>query len=317
MGDPIVQVYLDRDEEGREACRTHRKPAVRFRASGLTACKRQEFYRQSGYVPSPRYGFDNDWSIDGDIHHDVVRQLLLAYGVKLAGITQAEDGSTDEFMFVTHDFDVEGRTITVSTRQDGWIYHEDHGWLLMEIKSCGHWVFNYIQKAYVAGWTDEVGTKYPPGIEAVMAYIVEKKPDWIAQMLAGLAIAKAKGPDKLPFDASDKYTLDHSYLVIKDRSNCHIGFHDESMPIVGGIMFPFDQATFDKVLRRCYITKGKVLDGTPPIPEYPPSHRECGYCKFSYLCHGADKRRKLGLEPAVVYPDPEIKINFNEEEPSG
>jgi CRISPR/Cas system-associated exonuclease Cas4 (RecB family) len=315
--DPIVKMYLDRDEEGREKVRQHRKPAMRFRASGLMDCKRQEFYRQSGFVPTPRYGFNDDWGVDGDVHHDVVRQMLLAYGIKLSGITQAEDGSTDEFMFVTHDFDVDGRTITVSTRQDGWINHEDYGWMLMEIKSVGHWPMHYMQKAYEHGWTDELGVEHPPGEETALLYLIEKKPEWIAQILAGLAIARARGPESLPFDADEQYTLDHAYLVIKDRSNCHIGYHTDTMPLLGGIRVPFDQEKFDKILRRCYITKGKVLDGTPPLPEFPAGSKQCGYCPFKYLCHDADKRRKTGLEPAVVYPDDAIRIDFNDEPTDG
>lgn len=311
--DPIVRMYKDRDEIGRDKARHQSNPARRFRASGLTDCKRQEFYRQSGWIEKPRYGVDDDYGVDGDVHHDIVRQMLLAHGVRLAGITQAEDGSTDEFQFVTHDFDVEGRTITISTRQDGWIFHEDYGWMLMEIKSVGHWPQHYMAKAYFEGWTDELGNEYDPGHEAALAYICEKKPEYIAQITAGLAIARELGPEKLPFDESEGYTLDHAYLVIKDRSNCHIGYHDRDdrdAEILGGIIVPWDEALMQKILRRCYIIKGKVADGTPPIPEYPAGSKQCGYCPFKYACHDADKRRKRGQEPAIVYPDPEVKVNF-------
>lgn len=310
-------MYLTRDEEGRAKVRRQRNPARRFRASGLTDCKRQEFYRQSGWLEKPRYAIDDDYGVDGDVHHDVVRQMMLGYGIKLAGITQAEDGSTDEFQFVTHDFEVDGRTITISTRQDGWIFHEDYGWMLMEIKSVGHWPQHYMQKAYFDGWADEVGKEYPPGEEAALAYIWEKKPEYIAQIMAGLAIGKARGADKLPFDAKERHTLDHAYLVVKDRSNCHIGYHDRdgqsNLPPLGGIIIPWDEELFNKILRRCYITKGKIVDGTPPIPEYPAGSKQCSYCKFKYACHDADKRRKKGQEPFVVYPDSAIQVNFVEE----
>ena len=95
--DPIIKyLYEARDEEGREKARNQRNPARRFRASGLTDCKRQEFYRQSGWIRKPRYAVSDDYGVDGDVHHDVVRQMMLAYGIRLAGITQAEDGSTDD-----------------------------------------------------------------------------------------------------------------------------------------------------------------------------------------------------------------------------
>lgn len=308
--DPIVKMYLDRDEQGREKARNQRKPAMRFRASGLTDCKRQEFYRQSGWIEKPRYGYDDDYGVDGDVHHDVVRQMMLAHGIRLAGITQAEDGSTHEDQFVTQDFMVDGRTITISTRQDGWIYHPDYGWMLMEIKSAGHWPFHYMEKAYQHGWTDELGNELPAGHDTALAYIQEKKPEYIAQVTAGMGISQKRGPDRLPFPSDEKYTLDHAYLVIKDRSMCHIGYHNGPMPVLGGIIVPYDGALMDKTLRRCYITKGKILDGTPPIPEYPAGSKQCGWCKFKYACHDADKRRKLGESPAVVYPDPAVPVQF-------
>lgn len=310
--DPIARMYLNRDEAGREKVRQQRNPARRFRASGLADCKRQEFYRQSGWLEKPRYGLDDDYGVDGDVHHDIVRQVMLANGVQLAGITQGADGSTEEDQFVVHDFDYEGRTITISTRQDGWIRHEDYGWMLMEIKSVGHWPMHYMQKAYFEGWTDELNIEHQPGHDTALAYLKEKKPEYIYQIMAGLAISRARGVDKLPFDSNEKHTLDHAYLVIKDRSNCHIGYHDRDngREMLGGIVVPWDEDLFNKILRRCYITKGKIVDGTPPIPEYPAGSKQCGYCPFKYACHDADKRRKAGLEPAVVYPDSEIKIKF-------
>ena len=316
--DPIIKYLYDaRDEEGREKARNQRNPARRFRASGLTDCKRQEFYRQSGWIEKPRYAVSDDYGVDGDVHHDVVRQMMLAYGIRLAGITQAEDGSTDEFMFVTQDFDVtndngDTASITISTRQDGWIFHEDYGWMLMEIKSVGHWPYTYMAKAFFEGWKDENGKQYPPGEDAALAYIWEKKPEYIAQIMAGLAIGKERGPSNLPFDTEEQYTLDHAYLVIKNRSDCHIGYHDRdgNKDPLGGIIIPWDADLFQKILRRCQVVKGKVNDGVAPIPEYPAGSKQCSYCPFKYACHDADKRRKQGKEPAIVYPDPAVKVEF-------
>lgn len=320
--DPIQRTYLDRDEAGREQARNQRNPARRFRASGLTDCKRQEFYRQSGWIQKPRYGVSDDYGIDGDVHHDIVRQYMLAHGIRLAGITQAEDGSTDEFMFVTHDFETtnangDTTSITISTRQDGWIFHEDYGWMLMEIKSVGHWPQHYMAKAFFEGWKDENGKKYGPGEEAALAYMIEKKPEYIAQIMAGLAIGKARGEDNLPFDTSEQYTLDHAYLVMKDRSNCHIGYHDRDgdKEMLGGIIIHWDEELFNKILRRCAITKGKINAGTPPIPEYPAGSKQCGWCPFKYACHDADKRRKRGQTPAIVYPDPAVRVTFVDPDP--
>jgi CRISPR/Cas system-associated exonuclease Cas4 (RecB family) len=305
--DPIQRMYLNRDERERQKIRDYKKPPARFRASELADCKRKIWYRHSGYVPAPRTGFSDDWSIDGDVHHDVVRQIMLEFGIQLCGITQHESGSTEEDGFVAHDFDVDGRTITVSTRQDGWIWHEDYGWMLLEIKSQGHWVYHYVNKAYTDGWKDDAGVEYPAGPKAAVAYLMEKKPEYLAQVMAGIAIARAQGsaptPDGEPLD------LDHAYLVIKDRGNCHIGLGTGDGDLQG-LVIPYDQDILDKALRRAYVVKGKVLDGQPPMAEFTAGSKQCGYCPYRYACHDADKRRKQGLDPVLVYPDPACGIEF-------
>lgn len=314
MADPIARMYATRDERGREQARTHRSPPQRFRASELADCKRRIFYRHSGWVPAPDTGFQMDWSIDGDVHHDIVRQAMLAEGCKLAGITVNEDGTTDEDQFVSHTFQVHGLNIPVSTRQDGWVFHDDYGWMLMEIKSVGHWKYNYQLKAYENGWEDANGKKYPPGHDSVLAYLTEKAPAYIYQMHAGLAIARERGEDALPFDPSEGYTLDYSYLVIKDRSNCHIGYHSDTQGLLGGVVMPFNQELWDSVLQRLYVTRQAISEGTPPKPGYPAGAYECKICPYRYACHGAMKRKQQGRKPYVVYPDPEVGLHFDDQE---
>lgn len=297
--DPIARIYELRDEEGRESIRTYRSPPQRFRASELSACKRQIWYRHCGYIPKVRYGFNDDWGVDGDVHHDVIRQMMLKYGTKLAGITQDESGETHEDPFVVHSFDHKGREIKISTRQDGWIWHDDYGWMLLEIKSVGHWPMKYMDEAYQKG-----------GHDGLYDYLEEKKPEWFAQVHAGMAIAQDTG--KVPFPLEDKHTLHHAYILVKDRSNCHMGFHSEEHGVSGGIIVSFDDDKWDAILQRLYHTKGKVLDGTAPLREYTSSSKHCGYCAFRYLCHDADKRRKAGLEPAILYPDPACGIHIDD-----
>lgn len=299
--DPIERIYKQRDEAGREAARNYRIPSQRFRASELADCKRRMWYRQMGYVPAPETGFKMDWSIDGDVHHDIVRQVLLAGGVELAGITQNEDGTTDEDQFHKYTFNHDGQELTVSTRQDGWVKHDDHGWMLMEIKTVSHWKYKYMNDAYVQG-----------GHDAVLAYLKEKYKNYIYQIHAGLAIAKARGPEFLPFDASEKHTLDLAYLVIKDRSNCHIGFHDDDRGVLGGVYVPFDEDIWNVALNRMAIVKRKRNENEAPRPDYTASSRECSYCPYKYACHDAIKRRRQGKSPAVVYPDPAVGIEFHE-----
>lgn len=298
--DPIARMYAERDERGRVEARQYNKPPARFRASELGDCKRRIWYRHSGYVPAPRTGFQDDWGVDGDVHHDIVRQQMLAHGIRIKGIVQNEDGTTEEDKFIAHDFVHDGRVMTVSTRQDGWIFHEDHGWMLMEIKSVGHWKYDYMNKAYISG-----------GHDRLLEYLTEKYPGYIYQIQAGLAIARDRGG--VPFETDEPYTLDMAYLVIKDRSNCHIGFHSDNHGVAGGVLVPFDQSIVDSLVAKVYRLKGMVLDGTKPIPEYPSGSRQCGYCPFKYLCHAAEKRRKAGQSPAVVYPDPAVSIGYNDD----
>jgi CRISPR/Cas system-associated exonuclease Cas4 (RecB family) len=300
--DPIERIYKQRDELGREAARNYRIPTQRFRASELADCKRRMWYRRMGYVPAPDTGFKMDWSIDGDLHHDVIRQIMLDGGVELAGITQNEDGTTDEDMFHKHTFEHDGLGLTVSTRQDGWVKHDEHGWMLMEIKTVGHWKHKYMHDAYVAG-----------GHDGVLEYLNEKYRSYIYQIHAGLAIAKARGPKYLPFDPSEKHTLDLAYLIIKDRSNCHIGFHDDERGVLGGVLVPFNDDTWNVVLNRMAAVQRKYAENVPPRPEYTSSSAPCSYCPYRYACHDAEKRRRKGQTPAIVYPDPAVGIEFCEE----
>jgi hypothetical protein len=101
--------------------------------------------------------------------------------------------------------------------------------------------------------------------------------------------------------------------VLKDRSNCHIGLHLPDGEVVGGVVFDKDQAAMEKVKRRCVAVKRSVLDGKPPIPEHTAGSRDCSYCPFYYACHETFKRKKAGLTPTMVYPDPLIDVDFLEE----
>jgi CRISPR/Cas system-associated exonuclease Cas4 (RecB family) len=299
--DPIARMYAERDEAALDNIRNYRKPSVRLRASELADCKRAVYYRLTGHVPSPDTGFSNDWSEEGDIHHDIVRHKLLAHGFELAGVTVNDDGTMTENKYVVQEFEYEGKPFKISTRQDGWIKHPDHGWMLLEIKSVGHWPYKYMNDAYQAG-----------GHDGLLEYIMEKKPNFIYQVHAGMAIAKARGPEALPFDHTEKHTLDLAYIIIKDRSNCHIGFHDGERGVSGGVYVPWEDETWEKIGARSSFTTEKVRDGKIPMAEYTSSSTPCGYCRYRYLCHDADRRRKAGLEPAIQYPHPAVSIEFNE-----
>ena len=287
--DPIKRMYLARDEDAREDIRGYRKPSIRFRASELGNCRRQQWYRLSGYLPAPRTGFSNDWSIDGDVHHDVVRQMMLQWDIKLGGITlDPETGETVEAKYIVHEFEHDDCKFSVSSRQDGWIEHEDYDnkLIMMEIKSVGHWVHHHMVKAYEEG-----------GESGFKDYIAKKKPGFIYQMNIGMEM---QGDE-------------HCYLVLKDRSNCHTGIHLPDGTVIGGVVFDKDPEIIEKVKRRCVAVKRAVMDAKPPMVEHTASANECGWCPFYYACHEKIKRAKAGLTPTMVYPDDTIDTNFLED----
>ncbi len=302
--DPIKKTYLARDEDGREAMRNYRKPPVRFRASELAQCKRRLWYRLSGYLPKPRTGFQEDWSVDGDIHHDQVRQTLLYWGVALSGITQDEGGETHENKYTVQEFEHDGVRFKISSRQDGWIEHPDYDdHIMMEIKSVGHWPYHYMVKAYDEGFGPQgfSGSDRLTGEDGFRYYIYEKRSDFVYQINAGMAMHGDK----------------HTYLVLKDRSNSHIGIHLPEGGSVGGVVFDYDQKVFDKIMRRCAAVQRAVTAGEPPMPEHPQGHKECKMCSYYYACHETFKRKRAGLTPSTVYPDPQVDVQFDEEETDG
>lgn len=293
--DPIKRMYEIRDEQARENARNYRKPPQRFRASELGNCKREIWYRLSGYVPAPRYGSSDDYGIDGDAHHDLVRQMMEHYGTPVRGI-EWEDGQAREMDWDIGEFEYDGMTINISARLDGWVDIDGEEYLL-EIKSMGYWPYKYLQEAYENGFRDKDGVEHEAGEPAVHARIQEKHPGYVQQMNACMAIFNAK----------------QAYLVVKDRSGCTMGVHNrETGDRFGGGYFTYDPDLFNDQLRRLHRIKMRVLDGSPPPPEYTAGSPTCKRCDYRYACHGATKRRQRGLTPAMVYPDPAVGLEFEE-----
>lgn len=287
--DPIQQMYEKRDEQGRERARNYRKPPLRFRASEVADCSRKIWYRLSGYAPAPRYGRDDDFGIDGDAHHDIVRQLMRAYDIRLEGLTFNDDGTVSEDQMKTKTFMVDGLKVPVVGRCDGFIFLPDRDELaLLEVKSKGFWVFKYIQEAFEAN-----------GIRGVLDRIIDKHPDIYAQSNITALI----------------HDMEYVYVLIKNRDMCQTGvYNDDTSARHGGTEFSRDDEQNEKTLKKLANIKRKVMDGVPPPPAGPPGSKECGYCKFKYLCHDADKRAKRKLTPTVVYPDPAIVIDQLEQD---
>lgn len=282
--DPIKRMYENRDAVAREKAARHSRPPQRFRASEVHDCARKIYYRLSGYAPAPRYAIDDDYGIDGDMQHDVVRWLMSQWGVALQGLDVDENGKIKEQASRIKTFTVDDLAFDVTGRIDGEIKVDDD-WVLLEIKSVGYWPYKYMQDAFIAG-----------GQEALTERIMSSSASagYIDQMHVCMAI----------------YGMRKGYLLIKDRSGCKTGVHNtKTGDCVGGMVVEWDEERWQTILKRLHMIRVKVNTGVPPLAGFPPGSDDCKLrCPFVYLCHDADKRRQRGLEPAVVYPDPLVQI---------
>ena len=250
--------------------------------------------------PAPRNAVGNLYGIRGDIEHDTTRQLLNKYtpaGVQ--GVTYGEDGEGKETMIIKKEYTVELRrggtvNILISGRADGEIaYDADNpdDLALLEVKTTGFYPYDWLSKAYEAGYKTADGTKVPGGHGAALARIKEKHKSWYAQCQMTMGIT---GHTKC-------------YLLVVDRSSGTMGLHNKTTDKREGIIFDFDQEFFDDLLQKFASIKYKLNVDEAPIAEFAEKSTECSYCPFKYRCHDAVNRRRKGLEPAVVYPGPQTE----------
>ena len=288
--DPVNRMYDRMAEEMLE--RTLRTSSRYFRASEAGDCKRKLWYRISGYRPAPNDGWLKHLGIQGDVDHDVVRDMLLHYGAELEGLKFAreEDGSVsvEELEKVRETFDVDGTDVTIACRSDGSIHirelldevfpdHGTDGLALLEVKGMDGFSWRWANKAFAAD-----------GMDGVKEYIEEKKP-YVWQMNTTMKLVGRP----------------YAYLMVKDRSLSQSGFHNESNgERIGGGVWKFDPNLWKRTLNRMAIVRRAVDSGEPPRPDHAEGSKACKQCAWSYLCHGAEGRRRMGLEPAIVYPVP-------------
>jgi len=228
------------------------------------------------------------YGILGDIDHDVTRQLMNRYSIPIEGVSQNEDGTMDEHMLVRKTFTVKHPTnkfietdIEVTSRADGrYPVIDDEPSMLVEIKGTGFYPYKYLQEEYERG-----------GIEAVVARVKKKHPTWYKQMQVTMALSG----------------FTRCYLIVKDRSTGTLGMWNSKTGEREGIIIDFDEEVWLEILQRFAYVKRKAREGEPPPPEFSAKSNECKYCDFSYLCHEAEVRRTKGLEPAVVYPGPQVE----------
>jgi CRISPR/Cas system-associated exonuclease Cas4 (RecB family) len=298
--DPVQALYDNMEEHGIDIARAHRNPVQRFRASEAANCLRQTWYRLSGYRPAPRDGNGQIYGICGDIDHDVTRQLFENFGVEIGGVQYNDDGSVKEQLFFTEEFSVETPAGTIevvlSTRADGEIDTPRGKSALLEIKGKGYWVFDWLQKAFTLGFRSAEHGQMEAGHEAMLQRVKEKDKNSYWQTQVTMKLSKK----------------DICYLLYKDRSSGQLGVVNDETGERSGVYVEFDPELFQTILERFAFIKRKLMEGKPPAPEFSAGSKECSYCPFNYMCHGAEERRVKGLKPVVLYPGPQMEIHLED-----
>jgi hypothetical protein len=290
MYEPIRELFKRIKEHCWEKARHHTTPRQNIRASEAGECPRQIYLRLKGFRPKPRTPQQEMYGVFGDADHDIIRKLFIHYDIPIRGVTESADGTMTETIERQKVFEREGPSIPVVARADGEIDTYRGKCLLMEIKTIGHWKYDYLQKAYWHGGHDEA-----------LERVKTKHPGWYAQCQTAMVVLG----------------YEMVYLVVKGRSEEDIGVYkldENNKPIEEtrtGIYVPLDMDHWATLLKKFgYIMDCMAQNEPPGLQQCPlPGSKECKWCDFHYMCYGAEQRKKAGKEPHIVYPGPQIDIH--------
>ena len=280
--DPVWRIYEGLAAEAEEKVRAYHRPARRFRASEISNCRRQIWYRLSGYVPFPKKPWLEMVGNSGDMHHDYYRHLANHYETGLSGITFGEDGQQDEAANVATEFEYDGSAFTLSCRLDGEQTLPDMPEnAVLEVKTMTTYQFEAAQKA----WAKD-------GTAGAIAWFQANKPSYLWQ---GNAAAMTVGKKSV-------------YLLCIDRNLNRIGFSDRPLggkphtwdPLdgarAGGAVWEVEENDRLNILQKAADITKAIESGKPPTAEYVSSSTECGQCDFWIYCHG----RKVGAKYPIA-----------------
>lgn len=293
--DPMQHLYDEMSAEGIEEVRRHSKPVQRIRASEVASCARQIWYRLTGARPTPRTAKSKVYGIQGDADHDLARQMMDHYDIKVEGINfdrvtgKQEEHDTVIRTFTTSGPDGEPIEVTFSSRADGVLPETPRGRCLLEIKGVSKWAYKYLNEAFERD-----------GHEGALKYVLEKKRGYEWQVEVTMRL----------------FNEEQTYLLVKDRDSGTLGLWDEEKNIRSGIYIESAEERWSKILKHAAYIFHCLQTGEPPVKEYSAGSNECKYyCPFRYLCHDKDERiakKKAGQlrkdAPDVVYPGPKIDI---------
>lgn len=277
--DPIRDAYTAQDAKNLEQLMRTKVPPQRFTASELGYCKRRIWYRHMGYIPQVFSARGSDYGRDGNAHHDLVRTFMADMGG--ADIALVERDKMGMLSIETFQQDVEvthkGLKLTLHARVDGGI-KLSRTKAVIEIKSIG----NRAYYAYNNIWSSTLDPI------AVYNHMLEVDRGFIYQSHLGMFATKTK----------------LAMLILKGRDSSATGLHSQRDPaqILGYVPIKWSDAIWTTVLNRCATIEQAKQDAKPPRAEFLKSSKDCGYCPFLHMCHGADKREKQGLKPYAVHP---------------
>jgi len=253
--EPITRLYEWFGEQESKRTGEITQPSNRFRPSEMGGCSRAIFYRmRGGLVVEPGRPHMYPISEDGDIGHDIVRWNLRKAGVELDWLDFDEvTGKVVETQAFKYPMDIDGKEYLISGRCDGKI--KVHGrWMPLEIKTLNGFGFKYILKAYNEG--------------RILEYLEDKYTKYLIQTVL----------------CADSLGYDETYLIIKDRSSCQVGMHDEANDFREGLIIKNDPALLERMKKKMRSIAKSLETNTEPPRAYTEKSRECGWCPYKEMC---------------------------------
>lgn len=281
--DPVWKIYRGLALESEAAVKNFKRSAKRFRASEVSNCRRQLWYRLGGFVPLPKYPWVELVADAGNMFHDYFRHIAKHFGIEITGLKFNDDGTQTEDKFEAREFTYDGSTFEISCRPDGYLQFEDlDGKTVMEIKSMTTFKFDALQRAWRKG-----------GMAGALEHVKTEHASYAWQ---GNATALIKDADNV-------------LLVCIDRNLNRIGLNSRDFPKQGtwdptggertsGAVWRVEEQDRGNILQKLSDVSKAIEAGTPPTPEYVDGSNECNQCPFWYACHGKRKN--------AVYPIPGV-----------
>ncbi len=275
--DPIQQLYdYLAAEEAQRVARWRPPSALRFRPSELGGCWRAMYYRLQGNQPRPIRPETKLLFLDGDIQHNVIRNMLREAGVELGDLVFEAAGGVEETgasvraITVPHGDRV--YEVLLSGRTDGAIA-VDGKMVTLEIQSVGKYKFDQFQAAFQKG-----------GVKAVTKFLRDD-----VKKRAGARPHPRHGNRRFWFQFQGTMLLREApqlYVVFKNRDTGEVGLKDHEGGR-HGVLLDADPEVQEEIMARCAVVLRALEAGSPPSQEFMEGSTSCNLCDFYNLCWGA------------------------------